>query len=199
MSKVAVVTLKVVHKSSRYPKGAFEAFYNNGSGAKSKQCALHVHDADIAYQTVDLWAEDVSKSLGYEYVKTSQAVLQKYIDENVARPYGSSNGVTGKKVTTPNKSILSNVLYFKAELNRVFQERGFEKLKEMLKVGTAHLETLEADRKASTENLDTAKKNMAISMYQTYLDTGVNMSEFCNDAEIIAEFNAYRLEPTKLI
>jgi len=196
MSKATVVTLKVVHKSSRYPKGAFEAFYNDGSGAKSKQCALHVHDPDIAYQTVDLWAEDVAKALGYEYVKTSQDVLQKYIDNNEARPYGSSSG--GKKITG-NKSILANVMYFKAELNRVFKERGFEKLTELLETGTAHINTLEADRKLKTKNLDTAKKNMAVSMYQTYLDTGVDMSEFCNDEEIVAEFNAYRLELTKLI
>lgn len=196
--KESVITLKVVHINSRYPKGAFEAHYNNGTGSKSKQCALHVHDAEIAYQMVDLWAEDAAKETGYKYVKTSQAKLQKMIDTGSARPYGASSGNEKRPTdgisTGTNRSLLSSQKYLKAEIKRVFSTIGYERLKELFKIGNKEIEMYERERNNRVRNLDKAKENMAKSMYQTYLDTGVDMSEFCSDDEIVKEFNKLQLQ-----
>ena len=193
--RINLVTLRIVHIGGKYPKGAFEGvFYSADGKTKTKQCALHAHEVDIAYQTVDLWCEDIAKEFDIPYDKETQANLIKMI-EGGTREAKPTDGIT----TGVNRSILSSQKYLKAEINRAFDAMGYERIKEVLKIGNLHLDSLERDRHNRIRNLGKAKTNMAKSMYQSYLDTGVDMSEFCNDDEIVKEFNSYRLESAKLL
>ena len=190
------VMLKVVYTNSRYPKGAFEAYAFLDGQSKTKQCALHVHDPEIAYQTVDLWAEDLAKLHKLTYKKKTKSELLTMIKNGGSRsPKTETDGIS----TGNNRSILSNKKYFKAEIGRVFEAIGYERLTEMFKVGTDHLNEINDEHQSRVENLSKAKEAMAQTMYQSYLDTSIDMSEFCSDEEIVNRFKALKENAGKLI
>ncbi len=181
------ITLRVVHKSVKQPKGCFEAAYYNPEGkCRSKQCGLHITDPDIAYDTVELWAQDRAKEFGLKYIPVKKAHLLSCIETGPTRkPY------TLAKVVD-RKSLLSNKKYYKDEIRKQFVSLGFERLKDLFKEGTALLNELERERNKIAQNTGKAKASMAKAMYQSFVDTGVDTSIYCNDEEILIIYNALK-------
>jgi hypothetical protein len=188
------ITLRVVHKSTKQPKGCFEAAYYNPEGkCRSKQCGLHITEPEIAYETVDLWAQDRAKEFGLKYIPVSQAHLLSCIETGANRkPYTQAKAVD-------RKSILGNKKYYKDEIRKQFNTLGFERMKEVFKEGTALLNELERERNKIAQNTGKAKTNMAEAMYNTYKETGVDTSLYCNDEEILIAFNSLKEEGEKLL
>lgn len=184
------VKLKVVYISDRYVKGALEATCTVNGKTKSKQCSLVVHSPEIAFGIVDLWATDMAKELGIEYIKSSLAELMQRIQFGSNRENDSqkstrkSNGIS----TGLNRSLLSNRKYLKTEIDRTFKVLGYDRLKGIFQTGIEYINQLEHDRAEGIKNADKAKESMAQAMYLTYVDTKVDMSAFCNDTEIVTRF-----------
>lgn len=190
------ISLGVVGISFSYPKGGFVGnYYEDGQARKSKTISLAVSEPEIAFETVDLWAEDKSKETGVPYTKTSFKELQKRLIDN-------STGTLkrGSKVTSPSiKSNLGNIKFFKMEMRRAFKEFGADKIREVLKEGTKLLGELQREKLRVQRNSGQAKTNIARAMYQTWVDTGVDTTIYCNDDEIINEFKKLQLENKKLL
>ncbi len=185
--KQGEITLRVVNKSPKQPMGCFEAHYYNDEGKnRTKQCGLHITEADIAYEIVDLWAQDRAKEFGLKYIQVSKADLLKAIES------GTNRKPSTLSKTVDRKSILGNKKYYKDEIKKQFSTLGYERMKEVIREGTAFLNELERERNKIAQNTGKAKTNVAQAMYQTYVDTGVDTSVYCNDEEILIIFNALK-------
>lgn len=193
MKLVSLVILGVVNIDDKHLEGSFKAMYYDENGkSKTKESSIQAHGKDIAYEMVDLWAEDISKEFDVPYhKKTKRELISKITTvRGYKRRVKPSDGIS----TGENRSLLSNKLYLKTEINRVFDVIGYDKLKDILKLGNEHLDTLEVDRSDRIKNLGKAKENMAQSMYLTFIETKVDTSSYCNDGDIVKRFNELKAE-----
>lgn len=179
------ISLGVVGMSLSYPKGGFVGnYYEDGQARKSKTISLAVSEPEIAFETVDLWAEDKAKETGVPYTKTSFKELQKRLIDN-------STGMLkrGSKVTSPpTKSNLGNIKFFKMEMRRAFKDFGADKIREVLKEGTKLLGELQREKLKIERNSGKAKISIALAMYHTWVETSVDTSIYCTDEKIVGEF-----------
>lgn len=177
-----------------YPKGYFVAnWYIEGKTKKSKTVSLSLHSAEIAYETVDLWAEDIAKEHNIPYHRTSfEELSERIADVKAGRKTKWSSPKT-EKPKTPTSN-LGNIKFFKFEINRAFKEFGADKVRACLKEGSKRIGELERERIKVAKNSNKAKLAIAQAMYTTFIDTGVDTSVYCNDDDIINEFNKLRDE-----
>ena len=178
------IALSVTAKSDRYPIGRFQAtLYLKGKNDKTKSAALHIHEADLAYEMVHFWAQEKVNEFGCKYEPVSMSALVQRI-ENPETPR-----INYTKSKTKVSNIWHNKKYFKIALRNVFNEVGYDILEAVLSEGLKELESLNkiavSDRKAKSH----AKSMMAQSLFNIYNDTNVDMSESITDKDVLAEYN----------
>lgn len=189
-----------VSKAKNSKSGSFVAiFYEEGKTKKSKTVSLDVMDAQIAYETVDLWAEDKAKEMNCPYQKSTFEQLSHRLATAVSGTLrkGHTIGPTKDKHTT--KSNLGNIKFFKMEMRRAFKDFTADKIREVIKEGSKLLNELQREKLKVERNSGKAKADIAKAMYLTFVDTGVDATQWCTDSEIINEFNRLRIEGDKLL
>jgi hypothetical protein len=181
MKKVNYVFLRPVYKSKKYPEGAYEALYTTKEGTnQSKQRALHAHDDKIAFETVDLWAEDIAKEHGGTYEKTTKAELDFLLKNGSARTY---------KAARVSPTILNNKSQFRAEMKTAFTHVTPKRLKEVINDGLFLLDQLVNDKEKQEEARLSSKQALADSLFRIYQDSGVEMIDTVNDDEVKTLYN----------
>lgn len=184
MSHVTLGTSK--QKTSKL--GSFVAvWFQNGKSNRTKTVGIEANGHEIAYETVDLWAEDLAKKEGIKYNKKTFEELKDKLQRSV-------DGLPKIIDTSSIKSNLSNIKLFKMEMRRAFKKYGADKIREVLKEGTKLLGELQREKVKIEKNSGKAKAAVALAMYQTWVDTSVDTSIYCTDDEIVNEFNRLKSE-----
>lgn len=191
-AKIDRVTLRVVHIGDKYPKGAFEAIIRRqGHGNRSKQATLTINSEVDAYEIVDLWAEDMAKELGIPYHHITYEDLSKMLAAGSRKLNGYTNAL---KIVGKEKVSLGHLGYFRKDVKKAFALEGFAKVKEVIEDGLKVLNELETNRARVEKNSSKAKVDVARAMYNTFVDTGVDTSIYCNDDYIVAQYNRFKEE-----
>ncbi len=187
------ISLGVMAPNKNADKGAYVAnYYEDGKARKSKTVALHIVEHDIAFQTVDLWAEDKAKEMDLEYHRTTPDKLaQRLADLINGRPVKS---IKKNKPKTRSTSIIGHSLYFKSEIKKAFPTVTAKTIRRVIAEGLKLLDELEINLVKTQENSSKAKSDMARAMYNTFVDTGIDTSIYCNDTDIVNEFKQLQLE-----
>lgn len=189
------IALGVMRVSKTYPKGGLVGnLYVDSKTRKSKTISLTIMNAELAYETVDLWAEDVAKETGYEYKKVTLKELLIRMDSAWTKPSPTNQDNTAK-------SNLGNIKFFKMEMRRAFKFYNIDKIREVLKEGTKLLGELQREKLKIERNSGKAKLAVAQAMYHTWVETSVDTSIYCTDENIVAEFKRLQEvnKPGKLI
>lgn len=185
------VSLGVSFPKSGGKQGSLVAnYYLEGGGSKSKTVSIDLHGIDIAYETVDLWAEDTAKEHGVEYRKISLEHITKKLEDfkTGVLKHGQRDSVK----TEPNQTLFNNKSLYKKEITKAFNHLGATRIREVIQDGLAYLNEIEKEKEKLEKNTNKAKLAVAKGMYNTFVDTGVDTSKFCNNDEIINEFNRLR-------
>lgn len=165
--------------------GSFVAvWFRGGKAQKTKTVSIEGIGHELAYETIDLWAEDTAKENDLEYRKKTL----KELKERLQRSIDGKPQLATIKIPEA-KSNLNNIKFFKMEIRRAFKSFNVEKITVVLNEGLALLDELETERVRVAANSGKAKTNIAKAMYLTWVDTGVDATVWCTDEEIINEFN----------
>lgn len=186
------VTLAIAHIGKSYPEGAYAAqWYKGGSVYKSKTLSLSCNEPQIAYETVDLWAEDNAKAEDMPYKKVSQAELAGRIAKR--SNYGS--GVNAEKEPAKGNSrkqavIYKNPLWFNACLDEAIKAEGIDRVVDLLQKGLTIANKWKANEKQMIKKNAEAKHLTAVSLLNVFKKTGISVINTVDDEEIKAIYTS---------
>jgi len=172
-------------------EGSFVAnLYVASKQKKTKTVSVGAHGADIAFQTVDLWAEDIAKEFDAEYRRTTLKALTARLHSDNPKEFA-----TKKPMDRKGKALdmLNNKTQFRVQIKKSYITYSATRIREVIKDGLAYLNSMEKEQQRIEKNLGKAKSDIARSMYTTFVDTGVDTSVYCNDETIVKEFKELQL------
>ena len=188
-------------KNDHYKMGRLTATLTiNGVYNKGKSISLFAVSPEIAYDTIDFWAETMAQELNLPYKKTSFAALMAKVNgEPLTEQQELANNDLKKVMppsltATPLGKLMRNTRYLQMALVPVYEAVGLKRIKVLFAESIAMLEELEVEKEAEAAIKVDASKIVAAAFFEIYADKGIDMSSTINDAEILKQFRILKTE-----
>lgn len=190
--------------STRYPEGVFCVVLTlDKVYVESTNIKLEGRGADIAYETIELWAQD---RIDKHSIKDVKIPSVEFLLERISAPTQprAKTDSTNIKTITPvtNKDqfaihAFSSMNVFRGMMRTVYREYGAERCTSVLNDGIRVLKDLAKEDREHAKNQSKADTLLAKSLFDVFKQTGISMTSQISNNEVLSQYQELISEDQK--